>query len=124
MDSQELIKLNIDDLTEEKARIIGTDLLKEDIDLDKAIAKRNGLVSAVLTAGVIATGMDNTASYALMGADAVFLLQLVEKIQAIYKKQKTLKKFETDTYQDSYIDFIKECQEYVSKKNPNQEKTR
>ena len=124
MNNQELIKLNTENLTEEKARIIGTDLLKEDIDLDKAIAKRNGLISAVLTAGVVATGMDNPTSYALMGADSVFLLQLIEKIQVIYKKKKILKQFETESYQDSYIDFVKECQEYVSKKNHSQGKKR
>ena len=125
MTNEELVKIDTQNLTEENARVLGIDLLKGDIDQDKAAAKRQGLVAAVLTAGVVATGMDNVASFALMGADATFLFQLFQKINAIYQKKKTLKQFEEKSYQESYVDFIKVCQDYITKQHTDKnERTR
>lgn len=121
MTDAELIKLDTQELSEENARILGMEILNSDIDYDKAVIKRKALVSAVLTAGVFATGMNDPVSYGLMGADSVFLLQLFEKMHALYKKKKALKQFSGETYPDSYVDFIKECQEYVRKKYPDYE---
>ena len=116
MTDQQLIKINVEELQPEEARVLGIELLEGDIDKDKAAVKRNALISAVLTAGMIVTGMNNIPSYAIMGADSVFVFQLFEKVQALFKKKKQLKQFENHTYDGSYTNFIKECQSFVEKK--------
>ena len=116
MTDQELIKVNVSELTEEHARIIGMDLLNGDIDLDKAAVKRNGIIAAVLSAAMVATGMDNAVSYGIMGVDSMFLLAFFNKLQALIKKKRMLKKFEKETYEDGYVDFVKMCQDYVAQK--------
>ena len=113
MTNQELIKLNVSDLSDEEARIIGIELLKEDIDADKASVKRSGLISALLAGGMIVAGMDTIPGYALMGVDSMFLYNFFNKLQSLLKKKKQLKAFEGNYYEDDYRHFLKECQKYV-----------
>ena len=116
MTDRELIKLNINELTEEHARVIGMELLEEDIDADKAAVKRNGIIAAILSAAMVAAGMDNVVAYGIMGVDSMFLMSFFNKLQTLFKNKRTLKKFENNTYEDGYVAFVKMCQEFVAKR--------
>lgn len=116
MTDQELIELNVDELTEEQARLIGIELLEEDIGSDKARVKRTGIISAVLSAGMFIAGMDNVLAYGIMGVDSMFLMSFFNRLQILIKNRRMVKKFESGSYQDSYVDFVRSCQEYVSKR--------
>lgn len=114
MTNHQLIRLDVDSLTDEEARVIGIELLKEDIDEEKAAVKRNGLISAVLAGGMVLAGMNTIPGYAIMGVDSMFLFNFFNRLQAFLKKKKMLKKFEGNYYEDDYRHFLKECQKYVS----------
>ena len=116
MTDHELLELNINELTEEQARITGMELLYEDIVKDKAAVKRTGIISAILSAGMVLAGMDNVVAYAIMGVDSMFLMAFFNKLQALVKKSRMVKKFKNESYKDSYVDFIKACQDFVSKR--------
>jgi hypothetical protein len=113
MTDQELLKLDVKSMKSEEARIVGMELLRGDIIEDKASVKRSGLISGLLTAGMLVAGMDTIPGYAIMGVDSMFLFDFFNKLQALHKKKKQLKQFETNTYPYDYRLFLKTCQNYV-----------
>lgn len=116
MTDQEFIQLRIDKLNPEQARITAVDILKEDIAADRAAVKRNGIISGLLAAGMLITGMNNIPSYAIMGVDSMFIFAFFQKLQALQQKKKQLKQFETGTYPGGAKEFLHQCQDYVRSK--------
>ena len=113
MTDKEILSLKLDEMEPEEARIIGIDLLREDIDADKAVTKKGALIAAVLTAGMLLAGMDTIPAYAIMGVDSMVLYSVFDKLQAIHKKKKQLKQYEQGTFQGDYKDFLREVQRYA-----------
>lgn len=114
MQKETLQALDIDALTEEEARVYGMEILRDTIDEDKVIAKRHGLISAVLTAAGIASTFlgGGPVSYGIWGADSFFCANAIQKAANIRLNAKHLKKFENGSYEESYRDFLKLCQGY------------
>ena len=118
MKKEDLQNIDISEITEEEARIYSIDVIQGTIDKTKVKAIREGFATAVLLAGsvVLSSTTGGVASYALWGLDSYFFSRVVEKIAKIRQNKKYLNKFKEDTYEDSYKEFLRLCQEYNNKK--------
>ncbi len=119
MKEEDVLKINVDTITEEEAHVLAVNILKEDIDRDKAVAKRGAIVAAILSAGLLLVGKDaGFVSYALMGVDSMSLINTFTKIADLFEKRKKLRTINSENYDGSYIDFIKKTQDYIRAKTP------
>ncbi len=119
MKEEDVLKINVDTITEEEAHVLAVNILKEDIDRDKAVAKRGAIVAAILSAGLLLVGKDaGFVSYALMGVDSMSLINTFTRIADLFEKRKKLRTINSENYDGSYIDFIKKTQDYIRAKTP------
>ncbi len=119
MTDLELVNLDLKELTEESAKEIGLELLWEDVASDRAGMIRNGVASAVLLVIMLIVGMDTIPGYAVMGIAAVSLMRFFDKLQVFVKKKRMIRQFENDTYEDGYVAFVQQCQDFVNKRMKN-----
>ena len=114
MREEDILNIKVDTVNEEEARILATDILEGDIDKNKAAIKRGSIISAILSLGLLLTTKNHPIlSTALIGLDAVTIVNTLKHLFDKYSNQRKLEKFNNNTYNGSYADFIKDCQYYI-----------
>ena len=112
---EELQAIDVDSLTEEEARVHCMDIVKNAVEKNKLAAKRGGFVAAVLTAASVISTMagGGYVSYGLWGLSSFFFAEVFQCIANMRLNREHLEKFEGRTYDESYKEFLKLCQNYA-----------
>lgn len=123
MSREELRNLDINTVSVEDARRLSMEFIEDSIDEEKLSAKRFGFVSGILTAGgVIGTiASQSPVMYGVLGLDAYFINVTVQKLLRIAREKKVLKSMKNNEFNDSYIEFVSDCKDYVEKNYPVEE---
>lgn len=114
MEKEQLQALDVDNLSVEEAHIYSSEIINDTITEEKAAAKRQGFVTAVLVAaGIIAqaTGASYV-SYGLWGMGSYFFTSAMQKVSTIRLNRKKLREFEQNPREEDFKEFLKLCQDY------------
>ena len=119
MKTEDVLKIEVDTLTEEEARVLSAEILEEHIDRIKGSAKRCAIVAAIVSAGLFLVGKNSgVLSYALMGIDSYFLVETFTSLFDIREKRKKLEKVKDGSFDGDYLGFIRDCQAYIKSHVP------
>ncbi len=120
---EELQSLEVDKITPEQARIYSTEIIRDTITENKAAARRQGFVTAILVAaGIIAQSVGaSTVSYGLWGMGSYFFTSAMQKVSTIRLNSQKLKQFAENPKEEDYRDFLRLCQNYSENQVEKQE---
>ena len=118
MTTQEILKLDTTHMSEEAARVYGTDILENNLAPNKATIKRRGSMALLFVSTYVILAISESPQVLLnvslvVAAVAVFMFCSI--LTTKWRWKKMLQQFKTNTFKGGYVKFIKEYQDYLNR---------
>ncbi len=124
MTTEEILKLDTANMSEEAARAYGIDLLENNLAPNKELIKRRGSFALLFSSTYVVLAI--TESPKLLNAIVLFLaavcvFMFMNVFTTKFRHNKMLKQFKDGTFNGGYVKFLKEYQDYLIRDQAKQE---
>ena len=124
MTTEEILKLDTSNMSEETARAYGIDILENNLKPNQDVFKRRGSFALLFVSTYVVLAITETPRPLLylslfVAAIAVFLF--CSTMATRWSRNRTLKQFRENTFKDGYVHFLKEYQAFLTNDKAKQE---
>ena len=124
MTTEEILKLDTSNMSEETARAYGIDILENNLKPNQDVFKRRGSFALLFVSTYVVLAITETPRpllYLSLFVAAVAVFLFCSTMATRWSRNRTLKQFRDNTFKDGYVHFLKEYQSFLINDKAKQE---